>query len=472
MPAILLALFITAAAAPAADEWLGFRGNNGSGVAEATGLPTELGPKKNVAWKVDVPFGRSSPVVTRDRIFLTASEGEKLATIALDRRTGKLLWRRDVQRARQMPIFKGNDPAAPSPASDGTNVYVFFAELGLISYAPDGTERWRLPLGPFNSFYGMGGSPIVAGGTVVLVCDHRGGSFIVAADARDGRIKWRTDRGNSAESYTTPIVYRPANGPEQVIVFGSEVLDAYALGSGERLWWVRQVGSYPVGMPALGSDMVHVSAQGADQPFLPPWEDNLKQYDANKDGRLHREEVRTHAEAYEHFGWIDTNSDLYIDKAEYEFMRGSTSRGYGVVGVRLGGAKGDVTASHTAWRVPKQFPYIPSPLVYDGVLYTVKDGGIVMSIEPKTGEVKKTGRLEGALDPYFSSPVAADGKIFMVSAQGKLTVLRAGAQWEILAVNDLGEEVWATPAIAGGRIYVRTRTALYAFGAETGTASR
>ncbi|HEY2964436.1 MAG TPA: PQQ-binding-like beta-propeller repeat protein [Pyrinomonadaceae bacterium] len=169
------------------NEWLQFRGPNGTGVAEGFALPAEFNPTKNLVWKTAVPFARSSPVVTADRVFLTASEAEKLITLALDRKTGKTLWRRDVPRARHMTIYKANDAASPSPASDGKNVFIFFAELGLISYGPDGKERWRVPLGPFNSFYGMAGSPVLAGNTLVMVCDQRTDSFIIAIDARNGK---------------------------------------------------------------------------------------------------------------------------------------------------------------------------------------------------------------------------------------------------------------------------------------------
>jgi outer membrane protein assembly factor BamB len=145
------------------NEWLQFRGPNGTGVAEGFPLPAEFSSTKNLTWKTPVPFARSSPVITADRIFITATEGDKLITLALDRKTGKVLWRRDAERARHMTIYKANDGASPTPVSDGKNVFVFFAELGLISYGPDGKERWRVPLGPFNSFYGMGGSPVLAG---------------------------------------------------------------------------------------------------------------------------------------------------------------------------------------------------------------------------------------------------------------------------------------------------------------------
>jgi outer membrane protein assembly factor BamB len=443
------------------NEWLQFRGPNGTGVAEGFALPAEFSSTKNLVWKTAVPFARSSPVVTADRVFLTASEGDKLITLAVDRKTGKVLWRRDAVRARHMSIYRANDAASPSPASDGKNVYVFFGELGLISYGPDGKERWRLPLGPFNSFYGMGGSPVLAGNTLVMVCDQRENSFIVAVDARDGKVLWKQNRSNY-EAYSTPAIYKPKDGPAQVIVLGSETVDAYSLDKGERLWWVGKIGAYPKGVPVLGTDMVYVTADGGDEPFLPPFEAALKG-DANKDGRLQREEMKANAEAYDHFGWLDSNNDGNIDRAEYDFVRNSTASGQGVTAIRLTG-KGDITTSNVVWNVKKAYPSIPSPLIYRGVMYLMKEGGIVSSLDPVSGQVLKQGRTPEALEDYYASPVAADGKIFLVSASGKVTVLKADGQWEILATNDLDEEVWATPAIAGGNLYIRTRNALYSFG--------
>jgi len=445
------------------NEWPQFRGPNGTGVAEGFALPAEFSSTKNLVWKVPVPFARSSPVVTADRVFMTASEGDKLITLALDRKTGKILWRREVVRARQMTMYKANDSASPSPVSDGKNVFAFFGELGLISYGPDGKERWRLPLGPFNSFYGMGGSPVLAGNTLVMVCDHRTDSFIVAVDTRDGKVLWRKSRQNF-EGYSTPTIYKPKDGPAQVIVLGSPSVDAYSLDNGERLWWVAKVGSYPKGVPVLGTDMVYVLAEGGDAPFFPPFDETLKQHDTNKDQRVEREEMKSNKEGVEHFGWLDANNDGYVDRAEYEFVRNSTVVGHGLTAVRLGG-QGDLTSSNVVWRLQKSYPNIPAPLIYQGVMYLMKEGGIVTTLDPANGQVLKQGRTPNALEEYYASPVAADGKVFVVSASGKVTVLKAGAQWEILASNDLGEEVWATPAIAGSNLYIRTRTALYSFSA-------
>lgn len=445
-----------------ANEWLQFRGPNGTGVADGYSVPAQFGAAKNVVWKTPVPFARSSPVVTADRVFLTASEGDKLITLALDRKTGKVLWRRDVPRARHMTIYKANDAASPSPVSDGKNVYAFFAELGLISYGPDGKERWRVPLGPFNSFYGMAGSPVLAGNTLVMVCDQRANSFIVAVDARNGKELWRKSRPNY-EAYSTPSIYQPKDGPAQVIVLGSYSVDAYSLDQGERLWWVAKIGSYPKGVPLLGTNMVYVIGDGGDEPFLPPFDETLKT-DTNKDQKIQVEEMKANPDAAEHFGWLDSNSDGAIERAEYDFVRNSITSGHGLTAVRLSG-QGDLTSSNVVWQLKKGFPSIPAPLVYHGVMYLMKEGGIVSSLDPASGQVLKQGRTPDALEEYYASPVAADNKVFVVSASGKVTVLKAGAQWEILAMNDLDEEVWATPAIAGGNLYIRTRSALYSFGA-------
>src|SRR6185295_5051833 len=215
--------------------------------------------------------------------------------------------------------------------------------------------------------------------------------------------------------------------------------------------------------PLLGTDMVYVMADGGDEPFLPPFEEVLKA-DTNKDQKLQREEVKANAEAYDHFGWLDSNSDGSIERDEFDFVRNSTTSGHGLTAVRLAG-QGDLTSSNVVWRVKKAYPSIPAPLIYRGVMYLMKEGGIVSSLDPASGQILKQGRTPDALEDYYASPVAADGKIFLVSASGKVTVLKADPQWEILAMNNLDEDVWATPAIAGNNLYIRTRNALYSFGA-------
>src|SRR5262245_713109 len=197
---LLLALPTTLAKnwAPA-EDWSQFRGPNGTGVSATTGLPTEFGPNKNVVWKTELPPGHSSPVLTRDRIFVTAhskdKQNHKLFVICLDRQTGKLLWQREVPRSSEGRLHNVNVSASPSPVTDGTNVYVLFQEFGLISFDGAGKQRWKLPLGPFNMFYGFGASPILVDDKVVLPVDQDNPtSYLIAVDKNTGKIRWQVER--------------------------------------------------------------------------------------------------------------------------------------------------------------------------------------------------------------------------------------------------------------------------------------
>jgi hypothetical protein len=159
----------------ATDEWTRFRGPNGTGVSTAVNLPVEFGPEKSVVWKTALPPGHSSPILTEKYIFVTGYAGGtiaqnqyRLVVIGLDRATGRILWEREVPRVNKGRIENVNNPASPSVVTDGANVFAFFQEFGLISFTAEGRERWRLPLGPFNMFYGFGASPILVDGTLIL----------------------------------------------------------------------------------------------------------------------------------------------------------------------------------------------------------------------------------------------------------------------------------------------------------------
>ena len=167
-------------------------------------------------WKTPLPPGHSSPVFTNTHIFLTAHSPEKdsykLFVIALDRKTGKELWRHEVARRLKGRLELVNGPASPSPVTDGSNVYFFFQEYGLISYTADGKERWRMPLGPFTMFYGFGASPILEDGTLILSADQETDPYVLAIDAKSGKPKWRITRPHVISGYSTPTIWRPEDG--------------------------------------------------------------------------------------------------------------------------------------------------------------------------------------------------------------------------------------------------------------------
>lgn len=467
MRKILLTVLLATLTHAQAEDWGRFRGPNGSGISDKAGLPVEFGLKKNMAWRTEVPFGRSSPVLNQNSLVITASEADKLVTLCLSLSDGKVLWRREIIRERTQKIFKGNDTATPTPATDGNNIYVFFPDFGLVSYDPAGGERWRMKLGPFDSFYGLASSPVIYGSTLVQVCDQNHGSFIIAVDKDTGRELWRRERfqwlkDGATAAFSTPILWTPPKGAVQVIVSGSYRIDAYAIDSGENVWWVGKQGTSPIATPVMLGDVVFAHNLGSDTPYYDPWEKMRGKLDRDKDGKLSFQEIQAHASYRDHFGWFDRDGDGFITAEEWEATQRESVSEHGLVAVRAGGS-GDQTKEHLLWRYKKAIEMGASPLVYKGVLYYVRTGGIITSLDPATGDVFKMGRARDALGVYYASPVAADGKIYLASMEGKVNVLRAGAQWEILAVNDLEEDCQATPAIGDGCIYFRTARAVYCF---------
>jgi len=457
---------LIAAAALAAD-WSQFRGPNAAGVSEDANLPVEFGPGKNVVWKTPLPPGHSSPSLGADRIFLTAFEGESLFTFALDRATGRVLWRREAPRPRKQELQENNSPASATPVTDGNNVYAFFADFGLLAYGPDGNELWRVPLGPFNNPFGHGASPILAGDLVLQACDQDAGSFLLALEKNTGRVRWRAERPHAQRGYATPVLYRPPGGGTQAILAGSYQLNGYDVSTGKPIWWVKGLPWQVKPTPVIDGDAIYfVTYAGESDPgqqeIIPPFPEALAQLDLNKDGKLSKDEIVDPRAKNRFDEYLDLDDTGYLEQRDWDQFRDRRAGENSLRAYRLGGT-GDLTERNFLWKNPRSLPNVPSPLVYRDVLYTLKEGGILTSFDIKTGEILKQERLKGAPGTYYSSPVAVDGKIYAISEEGKATVIRAGAQWEVLAVNDLGDGCKATPAFVGGRMYVRTYSALYCF---------
>lgn len=470
-------LALTSGAGVTAFEsgWTRFRGPNGTGISDTTGLPSAFSPTANVVWRTAVPQGHSSPVLTRTHIFLTGFDGDSRLVIALDRGSGKELWRREVPRVNKGRLDGPNNPASPSPVTDGARVFAFFQDFGLMAFTAEGRELWRLPLGPFNIFYGFGASPILADETLILPVDQDAGSYLLGVDTRTGKVRYKVDRPGVISGYSTPTLYEPKGGPKQVIVPESFQLSSYAVADGRRVWWVRGLACEMKSVASIDGDTLYVNGWGfpQNQPGAQvatvSFEEGLERYDTNADGRIAGAEI-TGTEPMDKmlspkygFPAFDLDRNGSLDAREWEIFRMMLASENGLLAIALGG-NGDMTATAVKWKYSRPVPQVPSTLLYRGALFMVNDSGILISFNPATGEVLKQGRLKGAIDKYFASPVGADGKVFLVSQDGTVSVVEAKGQWEMLSVNALGEEVFATPAIADGRIYVRTRSALYAFG--------
>ncbi len=459
LPALLL---------PAAD-WPQFRGPNGSGLCPACGpLPTEFGPTKNVLWKTEIPEGKSSPVIIGDKIFLTASEGDELLTLCLNRQTGKLLWRQAIRAPKRDVQNPLNHRAAPTVATGPNAVFSFFADYGLVAYTQDGKPLWQLTLGPFNSQHGLVASPVYADGKLVLVADQDTDAYILAVHAATGKIAWKSPR-EVINGYATPIIHRPAKGPAQVIAPGSYQLTAYSLTDGEAVWFVRGLTCQPKSAPTIDGDTLYFSGwtpgnDSGQQVELPSYAEVAAKADANHDGKFSPEELPQPWKPTGTWRAVDLDRDGLLNEREWNFFRTRRASRNAAMAIKLGG-QGNVTDTHVLWKYEKSLPDVPSPLVYNNVVYLFRSGGILTTLEPKTGKVLKQGRLTGALEDYYASPVAADGKVYIPSEHGKVVVLRAAGDWEVLAINDFDADIYATPAIIDGKLYVRTAKALYAIAA-------
>jgi outer membrane protein assembly factor BamB len=449
-------------------DWSRFRGPNGTGISAATNVPLEFGPDRNLQWRLELPVGYSSPILWKDRIYLTGVRDGALLTVAIDRERGEVIWERRAPGTATRPPDPRNNPASPSPAVEENGVYVFFADSGLLAYDATGEERWRVPLGPFDNIYGMGASPVIVGDLVVLVCDQSLGSFILAVDKRTGEERWRTPRPEATSGHATPVLWRTPEGEDQILVQGSFLLTAYAADTGERRWWVRGLSFEMKSTPPIADGVLFANGYGAPQNdpgnkvVVPPADEVWPTADADGNGLLSPEELPRAAPSF----WFtvgDLNKDGQLTKEEYAYYRAALDSENGLLAIRLGG-EGDMTETAVKWKYQRSIPQLPSPIVYQDVLYMVNDAGILTSIDPETGEVIKQGRLMGAMGNYFSSPVAADGHLFFTSEAGVVSVLPPDGSLEALRYNDLAEDTYATPAFADGRIYVRTVEALYAFG--------
>jgi outer membrane protein assembly factor BamB len=459
---------ISVPAAQTTTGWSRFRGPNGSGVSTARNVPTEFGPAKNLRWKLGLPPGHSSPILQNDRIYLTGLRTGRLVTIAIDRASGKLLWERAAPEVKTVVVDKRNNPASPSPAVEENGVYVFFPDYGLIGYDRTGKELWTLPLGPFKNIYGMGASPVIVGDLVVLVCDQSLDSFIIGVEKRTGKIRWKTERPEAKSGHSTPIVWRAPDGKDQVLVPGSFLLTAYDAASGKKVWWAGGLSFEMKSTPVIGGDTVYVNGYGSpvndpgNEVAVPAADEVWKTADVDGNGVLSKAEFPKFTQAF----WFDV-ADLDVDgsltRDEWAYYRAAVESDNGMLAIRLGGS-GDMTDKAIRWRYQRSVPQLPSPLLYGGVLYMVNDNGIVTVLNPETGDLIKQGRLTGALGPHFASPVAADNHIFFTTEAGAVVVVGTGGDLTPKVINNLGEEVYATPAIADGSIYVRTTSALYAFG--------
>jgi outer membrane protein assembly factor BamB len=418
----------------AAGNWPQWRGPDGSGISTEKNLPAEWTPTKNIKWKTPIEGrGHSSPIVWEDKIFVTtAIEGAEVPgaraakhlldnkdfvhpdaiganrkhtfkVIALSRENGKILWQSVAWEGTPYDDrHRKSSYAAATPATDGNLVYAYFGAEGLYAYDFSGKLAWKADLGKLRNLgLGTGTSPILFENLVIVQADEDNGeTSFVVAFDKKTGKEVWKTPRKVQVSWSTPLLARSAKRTE-LITSGTESVIAYDPATGKELWTHKGVESNAIPSPVANNEMAYVVAGFPAKIAM---------------------------------------------------------------AIRLGGS-GDLTGTpNVPWQYKKGTAYVPSPILYGDYLYLTTDRGILTCIDAKTGQVKYEGGRIPIPATFTASPVAFDGKILLTSEDGDTFIVKAGPKHEILGTNSVGEPVYASPAIADGRIYIRGEKNIYCIG--------
>ncbi len=503
-PLVFAAALCTAAAGPAAP-WPQFRGPGGGGVAREGAAPPPEPGAANLAWKVPLPPGHSSPVVAGGAVFITGLEGGRLVTLGLDRTDGGLRWRAEAPEVRLEKVHQTSSPAAPSPLWHGGRLFVYFGSFGLLAYdAATGEELWRHELPTPESLYGTACSPIAYGENVILVLDDDADlpdsklsrSRVAAFRLADGGLAWETPRPSLRSGWSTPAIWARGGGAgDELVVLGSGRATGYEAATGAERWTLGGFSRETIAVPVVGGGRCYIaSAQlggGADKVIDPePFWRALLGFDSDGDGAVAADEMTEHftyplrpelppghpgygiplprdpvarrERQRGIFGWVDKDRDGRWTEAEWRDHLAAKGGRPMLVAVEPGGV-GDIGDSHVAWELNRSVPEVPSPLFYEGRIYLARNGGLLAAVDAASGEQIYRERLPGAGGGYSASPVCAGGLLYLLSEGGQLSVVEAGAEFAARHRFDLGERASVTPAIDADTLYVRTEGHLWAF---------
>lgn len=428
---IVMALSCLAGWMRAGEMWPQFRGS-AAGVAEDKNLPERWSATENVAWKIDIPGrGWSSPVVAGDRIFLTSvisagaeeppkkglyiggnreaapADEHRWMVYAVDWKTGKLLWEREVHRGQAPPRHLKNSYASETPATDGERVFAYFASAGVFCLDRDGKVLWSQPMKPLPMRYGWGtaASPVLHKGRLYIVNDNEQQSYLAAFDAKTGKEIWRVPR-EEPSNWATPFVWENGRRTE-IVTSGRRRVRAYDE-DGKVLWELGGMSSITIPTPFAKLGLLFLAS-----------------------------------------GYVGDQT-----RPVYAVRPGAA----GDISLK----PGETSNASIAWYLPQGGPYNPSPLVYGDYYYTLLDRGFLTCHDARTGkEIYPKQRIDPAASAFTASPWAYNGKIFALSEDGDTFVIEAGPQFKLAGKNTLDEMCMATPAIYRSTLILRTASHLY-----------
>jgi len=396
-----------------AENWPGFRGPGRQGISNEKNLPTQWSATSNIVWKTAIPgIGWSSPIVFGDRVFVTTAtdEGASFRLLCLDRKTGTVLWNKQVLRQKPGHKQRFNSYASSTPVTDGKNVYIVAFDGSIAAVSTEGETVWMYRDFEYFSEHGLGVSPILYKELLIIAFDPSSSgpdpklgwqkpwdkAVILALDKNTGKVRWEGKRGLSQIAHVSPQTLN-VNGKDQLISSAGNVIQGFDPDTGERIFTVSSPGEGVVPSVVVGEDLIFTTSGFGDS----------------------------------------------------------------VIRVVRTGGKGDVTTTHIAWESAEDVPKIPSMLYVKPYLYLVTEAGIAKCLKAATGEVIWRERLG---DRYSASPVWVDGKIYFLSEKGTTTVIQEGDEFKVLAENELNETCKASPAISQQNIFIRSEQNLYCIG--------
>ena len=407
---------------PDVGVWSRFRGPNGSGVSSDRNIPLTFGPADNILWKIETPgVGNSSPIVWGNRLFLHAAsrDGKQRSLVCLDIHDGKVRWQKTFS-AQPAKIRSDSSLASSTPATDGSSVFVCFwdgKDVVAAAFDLEGKQLWSKNLGVFNSQHGPGASPILYQDKLILAHDMDKDDFttkvpnpkpsmLIAFDKRSGEVLWETPRTAERACYSAPFLRNGTDSKRpELVVTSTTAVTGYDIENGAKLWEAKgwqdtKVPMRTVASPALAGDVLCLCSAGDSGRFA---------------------------------------LGLALPKA------------------------GTTEPPSRLWENRKDLPYVPSPVAHGDHFYFVTDAGYAGCISARTGKREWLERITSS-GGFYASPLMIDGKIYAASSSGDVYVVQAEPKYRLLAHNELGDVVRATPAVADGRLYIRGERYLWCIG--------
>jgi outer membrane protein assembly factor BamB len=467
LPVVIVLLVRDAQLVAAAESQLSYFRSD-AGRQTGTGpLPDRLDAPEALSWRVALDSGHSTPVIRGGKIFLTTyrPDSKELAVVALEEKTGRELWRNPIVPEQVEQTHPIGNPATATPACDGQRLFVFFGSAGLFCYDLDGHKQWEQKMGPFRDEYGAGSSPILIGDKIILNQDHDKDSFLAAFDSTTGRRLWKTDRPDAVRSYSTPTVWTQ-DGQTQILVAGALRLTAYDPANGNPLWWINGLARIVIPTPVPSGPIIYMAswAPGGDSGKrinLVPWQTALAKWDANHDGKLSKDEIDDR-EVLDRFYRMDLDQDGLLNQKEWDRHAEIFRRAQNVLLAIKPSGTGELDDHMIVWKHSRGVPYVATPVLDHGMVWMVKEGGIVTKLDAATGELLQEERVPG-FGNYFASPVAGDGRVYFASESGTVSIVSSERDWRVISSRDFHEKIYATPCLKGNRLFLRTERALYCF---------